>query len=97
MLAHSTLSVTGGSPPTIKKREKGKTVEGRMRSSSPCLHNVGRGPGTLSCKTSSRANSFLYPHFFFSPSFLMAEQWSSIKVSYASETSEMCRDFYSVH
>lgn len=53
MLPHSALSVTGGSSPTKKKRGEGKMVEGRMRSSSLCLHSVGPGPGTLSCKTSS--------------------------------------------
>lgn len=49
MLPHSALTVTGGSLPTIKKRGKGKMVEGRMRSSSLCLHSAGRGPGALSC------------------------------------------------
>lgn len=50
MLPHSALSVTGGSRMAIKKRRKGKMVEGRMRSSSLRslrLHRAGCRPGTL--------------------------------------------------
>lgn len=43
MLPYSAQSVTGGSPPTIKKKKgKGKAVEGRMRSSSLALQATGQ-------------------------------------------------------
>lgn len=79
----SALSVSGGSPPTIKKRWKGKVVEGRMRSSSLRL----RCPGLLSrhALCSSFLSLFFLALFFFGVPPLLAGQNCAVKMSYASE------------
>ncbi len=64
-------------------------VEGRMRSSSLCLHSAGPQARHTLMQNLIPANFISLP--FFLPLSFWQDQWSSIKMNYASEKSEMCR------